>query len=1077
MHTRLSRIGRVCLLAMCFFALKQVWAQVTTADIVGTVTDSSGAVVPNANITIESLATHETRTAQSGGSGDYVFNLLPPGQYSVAVEAPGFKTFRIPSLTLAAGDRARADAQMQVGQTSQTTEVTAQTPALQTDSSTLSNVVTDRAVQDLPLNGRNYITLVQDTPGANAGNPNGISSGTRPDDRRQTNSVSANGQPEAYNNNLIDGMDNNEREQGLIMIRPSIDAIAEVKVDTNTYTAEVGRSGGAVINVITKSGSNTFHGSLYEFLRNDKLDANDFFSNAAALPKPEYRQNQFGGSIGGPIKRNKTFFFGDIEEYRTVQGSPTGLLTVPTLFEEQNPGNFSDIGGPVIPASKIDPVGLKYFGLFAAPNVPGAGATNNYSGNPKRTQYSTTADVRIDHHFTDSDTFFGRYSNNPVTTFTPGAMPPVDGVQPGGVNFPGQNKTTSQAVQLNYVHIFTPHLLMELKAGFSRLNIQSLQINYGTDASQKFGMPNSNVNQFNSGLAPVTIGGYQPLGDSTYLPIIDVNNVFQENGAVTYTRGTHNIKIGAGLTRRQLNYYQAPAGEGQFAFNGSPPQTMANFLLGNPTTISRQLPLYDNYMRQWEPSVYVQDDWRATRWLTLNTGVRWDYFSPVTNPRYQRANFDLQTLKLVVASPSDPSAGIQPDYKNFAPRFGFAASLGHGLVLRGGFGLSFYPLDGAGSAVNLPNPPFYFIANCQPGTTNTALMCPAGVGTLSQGPQVPTLGSTTALSGGVNLLPFNLRSSYLEEFNLVLQKQFGQNVITVAYVGELGRRQAWGPDKDEPLPSSGAPNPFVYQAFLPNVNSIAAVFGEGEASYQAGQLIFERRYSKGLVLDASYTFASNLNDFSDPSGGIAPVAQVANNRKYDWGNSDIAIKQRFALTVNYELPFARSAAGLKRVLLGGWQINTISFWQTGAPFTVLDTAFSVAPINLPGQSTDRPNTVPGQPLTVPNPNIAEWFNINAFTVQPFGRPGNEGRNQLWGPHEREVDLSLFKEFPLRESWRLQFRAECFNISNTENFANPNANINAFNGTTPTQAGSFGQVTSTLLGANPRQFQFALKLLF
>jgi hypothetical protein len=1082
----LSSTLRALFFGLCFLGLyalvaRDASAQVTTADIVGTALDASGAVVPNVTVTVENIATHQIRTAHSGGSGDYALSLLQPGPYSVTVEAAGFKTFKVPNLLLAAGDRVRADARLQIGPQTQTVEVSGASVALQTDSSTLSTVVTERAVQDLPLNGRNYITLVQNTPGANAGNPNGISSGTRPDDRRQTNAVSANGQAEAYNGNLIDGMDNNELEQGLIIVRPAIDAIQEVKVDTNAFTAELGRTAGAVINVITKSGTNTFHGSLYEFFRNDKLDANDYFSKQAALPRPEYRLNQFGGSLGGPIKRNKTFFFGDVEAYRIVQGAPTGLLTVPTLFEEQNPGDFSDIGGPVIPQSQLDAVALKYFALYPAPNVPGAGTTNNFSATPRRTQNSTTADLRIDQHFSANDSFFVRYSYNPVKTFTPGALPPVNGVQPGGItNFPGQNTTKAQGVQLNYVHIFSPNLLVELKAGYSRLNLQSLQLNYGTNAAEKFGMPNvNNFDHFNTGLSPVDIQGYPTLGDADYIPIVDVNNVFQYAGAVTYSLGSHDIKMGTGFIRRQLNYYQAVQGEGEFMFAGS--QALATLLTGIPTTINRTNQLYTNYMRTTEPHVYLQDDWRATHSLTLNLGLRWDYFSPITNPRYQRSNFDINTLQLVIASPSNPTAGVQPDHKDFAPRFGFAQSLGRHTVLRGGFGLSFYNPLGAGSGTNLPNPPFsYGTFACQPGNQDPGLACPAGIGSLSQGPPFPTQSSITNLSGGLTAIPFNNRSSYVEQFNLTLQEQFGQNVVTASYVGELGRRQELGVNINQPLPAPGAqPPPFTYAAQLPNVSSILVNGVGGDSSYHALQLVFERRYSKGLVLNANYTYASNLNDFSDPSGGISAVQLVTNDTRYDWGPSDIAIRHRFALTADYELPFAKSATGLKRALLGGWQINTLSYWQTGLPFTVMDGAFASAPINLPGVTADRPNILPGQSFGLKGRSINEWFNIAAFTPQPQGTAGNEGRDQLWAPSTREIDASVFKQFPIRESWRLEFRAETYNLTNTENFASPNSSISAFDPVTltPTQAGGFGQVSSTLLGAIPRQIQFALKLAF
>src|SRR5579863_3707917 len=355
-------------------------AQLTTADILGTVTDAAGAVVPNAKVTVVNTATSVARTAQSNGSGEYVFNLLPPGQYTVTVEAPSFRK-SVTNVTLVAGDRARVDAPLQIGETNQVVEVTATSPALQTDSSLLRDTVASKAVQDLPLNGRNYITLVETAPGAAAGPSNSIISGTRPDDRRQTSAVVANGQNETFNNHLVDGMDNNEREQFSILYRPSIDSIEEVKIDTNNYPAEVGRAGGAVINLITKSGTNALHGGLYEYFRNDKLNANDFFANSAGIGRAEFRQNQFGGNVSGRIVKDKTFFFVDFENLRQIQGKNTGILATATPYELAHPGDFSDNKGPVIPFSQIDPVALEYFALLPPANIPGAPASANYTGN------------------------------------------------------------------------------------------------------------------------------------------------------------------------------------------------------------------------------------------------------------------------------------------------------------------------------------------------------------------------------------------------------------------------------------------------------------------------------------------------------------------------------------------------------------------------------------------------------------------------------------------------------------------------------------------------------------------------
>src|SRR5215472_15226984 len=718
---QLSAIARSSLTALFLFSSSQALAQVNTADILGTVTDAGGAVVPGVKINAINTSTNDVKTATTNATGDYIFNLMIPGQYTVAGEAPSFRKATI-SLSVSAGDRARADMQLQVGNVTEVVQVEAQSPALQTDSSTVSTVIAAQAVQDLPLNGRNFVTLVQSTVGVSAGPSNSILSGTRPDERRQTANIIANGQNEVFNNQLIDGMDNNEREQFTLLIRPSIDMIQEVKVDTNSYPAEVGRAGGAVVNLLTKSGTNEFHGGVYEYLRNDKLNANDFFSNLSGVPRPKYRQNQFGGSVGGPIRKDRTFFFADVEALRIRQGVPTGVIFTPTLFEEQNPGNFSDQpGGLIIPPTKLDPVALKYWKLFPAPNAGPPGFLGaNYNANVNKAYNSTTYDARIDHHFSDKTSLFGRFSYNPTYNSQPALFPntSVDGVSvsAGGGIFPGPSEADSQGYMLDFVHILSPTLLMELKAGFTRLWLYTSGTNQGTNASQKFGMPNTDVSDQISGLATVDIvpmravGSSFTLGDDRYVPILDINNLFQQQGSLTWTRGAHNIKMGAGLIRRQLNYYQNTYGLGYFRFTQSELVDLQNLLQGMPDEIQRQVNPKRQYFRFWEPNIYVQDDWRARPWLTLNLGLRWDHFSPITAAQGERSNFDPVLAAACTPASCNPfhigsTAGVKSYWTNFEPRFGFAVTPRQGFVVRGGFGMSRYAQDYASGSMNLYNPP------------------------------------------------------------------------------------------------------------------------------------------------------------------------------------------------------------------------------------------------------------------------------------------------------------------------------------------------------------------------------------
>jgi outer membrane receptor protein involved in Fe transport len=1063
-------------------------AQVSTADIVGTVTDPAGAVIANGNVTAENVDTHDIHTTTTNGAGEFVFNLLQPGHYTVKVQSPGFK-LSSSNVTLVAGDRARADAQLQVGEASQTVEVQATTPALQTDSAALRTVVSEQSVQDLPLNGRNYVTLVQSTVGVAAGPSNSILSGTRPDERRQTSNITANGQNEVFNNQMIDGMDNNEREQFTILMRPSIDMISEVKVDTNSYSAEEGRAGGAVVNLLTKSGTNQWHGGAYEYLRNDKMNANDFFANLAGNPRPEYRQNQFGGSFGGPIRKNKTFFFVDTEALRIVQGVPTGLLSTPTLFEEQNPGNFSDQpGGIIVPASKIDPVALKYWALWPAPNVgPPTSIASNYSQNVKKTYNSTTYDARLDHRFSDKDSFFARFSYNPTFNSQPSLFPPVNGVAAGGGIYPGPSNADSQGYMADYVHIFSPTLVMELKGGYTRLNLATTSPNQGTNASQKFGMPNTDVNSQISGLSTVYLTGFIgtgsdfTLGDDRYVPIYDINNVFQEQGSLTWTRGSHNIKMGASIIRRQLNYFQNTFGLGYFEFLSSPLQNLENLIQGTPNEIQRQVSFYKQYFRFWEPAVFIQDDWRVRPWLTLNVGLRWDHFSPITSATGQRSNYDLQTDSWLVGS----TAGVKSYWTNFEPRLGFAASPWKSWVIRGGFGMSRFPQDYASGSLNLLNAPFVSqTINCFPGTTGPTA-CPAGSGTLAQGaPLAPIPALNNNVPGTLYIHALNYPQAYIMQYNVTVQKQIGQNVISVGYVGELGRHLQYAPNINIPPPSAGALNPLVYSSILPNVNVMNFYTATGASEYNSAQVTFERRLAKGLTFNANYTFARNLTNVSD--GGTTGAATVGailpNNRSYDWGNSDIGIKNRFSLAANYELPFGKSTSGFMKYIIAGWQVNTLAFWQTGIPFTVLDAANNPALSNVSTLvTTDRPNVVSGQSYYPSNQSYSNWINLNAFTPQTKGTVGNESRTQLYGPHQRSVDFSLFKDFPLKERMKLQFRAEVYNLSNTENFGQPNVTITKWSsnlpGGVPLNAGQFGQITASNAALNPRLFQLAMKLLF
>jgi hypothetical protein len=1075
-------------------------AQMTTADVVGTVTDVTGAVVPGAKVTLTNLRTGVVVQTQSNEAGDYVFNLLTPSQYSVSIGARGFKTFVISEVSLAAGDRTRENGLMQTGSIQEEVKVTAATPLLETDTSAVSNVVTEHSVQDLPLNGRNYVNLVTLLPGVSAGPPDAVSSGERPDDRRQATTVSANGESDYYNNEMVDGMDNNERLNGFVIVRPSIDAIAELNVATNLYSAEFGRNAGAVINIITKSGTNDYHGSAYEFWRNDILDARSYFAQAGVTHKPEYRQNQFGGSIGGPIVKDKTFFFGDVEDLRIVQGQSSGTLTVPTLYEEQHPGDFSDVNGPVVPTASLDPVGLAYFKMYPAPNIPGAGSVNNYTSAPNETQNALSLDGRIDQHFHNGDSLYGRYSYNNVHTVvgTPFPAVSIDGrtISPGGGNygFFGPSTTKAHGFQLDYIHIFTPNLVLNLKAGFVRLDTETFNPNTG-DVSSAIGLVNVNtpIAPQTGGLMPVNFtGGYTDLGDSPYDPILNIQNNLQYVGAVTYTHKAHNIKMGSGIIRRQINFFQSAYPLGYVNFSDKTGNSLEDLLTGQPIGYQRANLLIKPGYRGWEYNAYIQDDWRATRSLTLNLGVRYEIFTAFTEAHNRYANFDYPTLTLISGSTS-PSIGVNTAYNKVSPRIGFAQSLGKNTVVRGGYGITYYPTT---ADINIGNPPYQYANTCSPCAPFWPVL------------PNPTPSSTTDLSGSLTYVAPNNSGQTFQQYNLLVQHELGANVFTLGYVGGAATHLFFNPSINIPNPNGPYPDdaingppptqPLLTAAKLPNVSLVTAWLPEGVFNYNSMQAVFARRLTHGLVFNANYTWAHGLGDTENATQGASVNGLIPSDPRYDYGNSGIDIRSRFAMTLSYALPFGREAVGAKALLIKGWTANFIDYWQTGLPFTVSDgvtNANGVAQINLPDTGGDRPDVIPGERLTVPHPSIKEWFNVSAFTPQPAGTPGDERNNQLRGPHTRRADLSLFKSIDLTEKYALQFRAECYNISNTPNFSAPNAGISNYDpgpahgasnpistvgllpGDISTNAGGFGTISSTVSGVNPRQFQFALKVLF
>lgn len=1062
---------RILFLLVFSLVVSSIHAQVTTADLLGTVTDPSGAVIPHAQITVKNLDTNATHSAVSDDAGDYTVRLLPAGHYSLVAEASGFQKLTIQNLSLSIGDRLREDLHLQVGSATQSVEVIANATAVHTDESNLSTLVTSHAMQDLPLNGRDFVVLAQFAPGANEGYTTALPSGNRPDDRRMTSAVAVNAQNPSYNNFLLDGLDDNERYIGTVIIKPSVDALEEMKVESNLYSAELGRTGGAVVNFITKSGTNTLHGTAFEYLRNQVTDAKNFFSLPG--PTPPYKQNQFGGSLGGPIRKDKTFFFGDYEGLR-IRQAQSFTSTVPTAAEQQ--GNFSGVSAifdplstvgntrtrfpnDTIPASRFDPAGKALAALYPLPLT--SGLVNNFTINPVKTQDADIFDIRVDEVMSGGNSLYGRYSYNKTTTFLPGGLP----VAPNGINpigdegYSGTSPQRAQSAEAKYVHVFGSHLVLELATAYNRYATQTTPENYGINASTQIGIPGANVDLDSSGLVWTTVTGLLSLGDDRNLPMVVRENMFQESGSLVYNRGGHSIKFGGDLRRRQLSVLQSTISRGYFTINtsltndpsGATPNSgnaIATLQLGYPAQSQRTKYLVWPGYRILEYDGYFQDDWHITRRLTLNLGIRYEYSSPISEVCNRISDANLVTGKILVAGQNGVSdnVGLHADRHPFAPRFGFAATLDPKTVLRGGFGINYVP-PFMGTMLAFRLPPWVSLWNISASSLTP-------LNKISDGLPYPSPTDPNNPQGNLNIDALDFTTPYVMQYNLTLERQVPGGMIgSASYSADLGRKQEifdGGAPVNYAPPGPGAVAPREpYYPVWPGVGTITDNKTVFNANYHSLQTKLERRFSRYWGLLGTYTYAHIIDN-----EGVMMM------NYYQRGDATIDMRHRFTLTVEYEPSFAKNTKGLVGALGKGWRLNLAAVAATGVP---IDISNSSAQSNTGG--SDRPNQVGPLYPSGFTQNVQHWFNTAAFALQPLYTFGDFGRDVIHAPGHAQADLSLHREFPVKERMRLEFRAECYNLSNRANFGAPGTSF----GTS-----TFGVISSALPA---RQFQFALKLLF
>jgi hypothetical protein len=1086
----------VSVLITAFLLPKYVQGQAETGRVQGTVVDASEAIIPGATVRVSNDATgRKVETKTDTGTGAFVFPGLPVGHYTVSAEAEGFNSYAQP-LQLDPGQVANLKITLPAGNLSQTITVSEEAGVVDSATSDISTTIRGRQVTELPLNGRNFTQLATLAPGVSRGVPTSAATGINGNAEtfRYGNvggaALAVNGLRPQANNFLLDGADNNESLVNSIVFFPSPDAVQEFRLDTNLAPAEYGRAGGAIINTSTKSGTNEVHGTAFEFLRNSSLDARPTF----AVDKTPFRRNQFGGTIGFPIIKNKWFLFGDYQGLRQSQPLSPIYVTVPTASFRD--GDFSALLDPavsglsqvyvirdvstrapypnnVIPTSQINPVGQKYLNAFPLPTLTNK-VQQNYYVQEVQTQEFDDFDVRSDYIVSESDIVFGRFSYGQDSSTTTSEFPKL----PAGFGT-GSNFNRPRGFVLGETHTFSPTLINEL-----RLNWQRELLGYSppfsdTPISANLGIPNANTSPLLGGGA--LIGGFggqlEYTGDYGLYSVPE--NSYQVVDSVTKTYSKHTLKIGANLIWRQVNYFRPKAGKGFFFLFGNgqgpgstgyePADILAGFV--NNYQIGAQTGYFGT--RNWENGFFAQDDWRLTRRLTINFGLRYDNLSwPIE--RYDRqSNFNLETGTIALAGKRGyPRNLIQPDSNNFAPRFGFAYQLTSDgrTVLRGGYGV-FYFIDRGGIDNQLSqNPPFSGISQYNytdgyrvtlSGAAPLNSSSPVGAtGPLPFAGFLPTFDSNHPINVSLVAALLNNRTPYVEQYNLQIQRQlFPDAVLTVAYVGTAGKKLSAYYNANQQFFNS-LPGARPYSS----LGTITVLADRGNSNYNSLQTQFERRFTRGLQFRASYTFAKVIDDADGAFDGTQP--QDPNNFRMERAPASIDQRHLFVTSGLYELPFGRGRAiganwsGPINAIAGGWQLNGIWSWQSGLPINIIHSG------NL------RPNVT--GPVHVIG-STQGYFDTSVFSPVPetypgsgvYVGPGNLGRNALYGPGFINVDLSVFKTFALTEKIKLEFRGEFFNLANHPRYSQPDANL--FDG-------NFGKITSTLLSSE-RQIQFAARVSF
>ncbi len=1101
----MSRLRGVHLLFFTWFSVcASLYGQATFGNIIGTVTDPAGSVVPGVAVTIRSVDRGTVSTTRSNDSGNYSQTHLDAGAYTVEFEAPGFQRSVQNDVTVSNDRSTRVDVQLQVGQVTERVEVTGAPPALVTDRAEVSTGLDTMQVRDLPVLNRNFTALQLLMPGAQFNTFQHASS----ENPQQGFQINNNGQDFGSTNFMIDGTDNNDPVLGIIIVNPAVDSVQDFKYTTGNYDAEFAQAGGSAIEVTTKSGANDYHGSLFEFLQNDIMNARNPFSE----PKgpPPLRWNQFGGSLGGPIKKNRFFAFGDYQGTRRRTGASL-LTTTPTAAERS--GDFSALGVPIfdpatgdangagrarfasdqIPASRISTPARNLLALLPPPNFGAPGAfNNNYTASGSEQFDTNQFDIRVDHNLTDKLKYFSRYSYAGFLKISPPAFGPQAG-GPGlsGLLFAGRSEARNQNFVGGVNYILNPMLLSDFRFGYSRYRVNVLPLDFGSNAGEAAGIPGVNLanRPDTSGLPSFVIPGnggfsfgYSLAVNQCNCPLNEREYVFQFVNNWTKIRSNHTFKWGADVRRAQnLRVPSDRRRNGNFTWNQSVTGTAevtgsglapASFLLGLPSMFERfAQQATDAEDMQWRMFYFAQDSWRVTTKLTLSYGLRWDtWFPNISIHPGQGSRYDVTTNSILVAGVggNTQSANVNTQWHNFSPRLAIAYQLDRKTVIRTGWGRSYFQ--------EIFGNTFNNTANNYPTLITQTIPQPnpfTGVFSLVQGPppvafpQIPPNGILQLPDRvGATYRPPDIKYSYVDSWNFAVERLITNDMTaTVSYVANGGRHLRLGWPVNQAIPGPGPFNPrrplFHRFGLTQGINDAS---NQGSNSYQSLQTKLTQRFSRGHSLLLTYTWSKTINT----AGGLML------NGRLNRGLADFDRGHVFTAGHIWELPFGKgrrylaSAGRPVDYVLGGWQFSGITVFESGWPFSpaLSNNASINADISL---RPDRVSNVDPDDVAG-GKNRDHWFNPAAYRVPGPFLFGTAGRNSLRGPNLFSADWSLQKRFAISERKGVQLRWESYNTFNRANLANPNGAIDA-------GANNTARITGLVVGGAMRRMQLGLRFDF